>query len=72
MGDEKVVRIDFHAPLNDLDSATQTYGCRHTNPDICGSAYLESVCAFVRTDSICLKPSASWRKQYNKLKGERK
>jgi hypothetical protein len=65
---ESKLRVPFSAPLNLLDSETQTQGCRHTNPDICGSNSLDKVCAFVRDDGICLKPSASWKKQYNKLK----
>lgn len=30
------LHIDFNAPLNDIDSEVQTYGCRQNNPDICG------------------------------------
>ena len=56
--------------LNDDDNAKQTYGCRHTNPDICGSCYIIDVCAFASKDKICKKPSAKWKKIYNLLKME--
>ena len=58
----------FHAPLNPKDTATQTEGCRHTNPSICGSHYLPDICAFAREDGMCLKPPKSWAKQFEKLK----
>ena len=57
----------FHAPLKPKDSEAQTEGCRHTNPDICGSHSLPKVCVFVRTDGMCLKPPASWPKQFRLL-----
>ena len=56
--------------LNDDDNAKQTYGCRHTNPDICGSSYINNVCAFASEDKICKKPSAKWKKIYYLLKRE--
>jgi len=58
----------FHAPLHEIDSEKQTYGCRHTNPSICARHSLPTVCAFAREDNICLAPSLSWPKQYKKLK----
>lgn len=33
MNNKKVV--PFNAPLNELDTETQTFGCRQNNPDIC-------------------------------------
>lgn len=63
------LKVPFSAPLNPLDTETQTQGCRHTNPDICNANSMEKVCAFVRADGICMKPSLSWKKQFNKLKG---
>ena len=62
----------FHAPLHLLDTEKQTYGCRHTNPDICAKNQLPNVCAFVRKDNVCLAPPLSWPKQFKKLKTERK
>lgn len=62
----------FHAPLNALDSETQSVGCRHTDPDICSKNGLPKVCAFVRADKMCLAPPMSWPKQFKKLEqGER-
>jgi len=58
----------FHAPLHSHDTENQTFGCRHTNPDICSKNSLPQLCAFVRKDNICLSPSKAWPKQYKKLK----
>ena len=58
----------FHEPLHPLDTANHTYGCRHTNPTICGRNYMPGICAFVRDDGICIDPPMSWPKQYSKLK----
>jgi hypothetical protein len=58
----------YHAPLKLGDSSTRTVGCRHTNPDICAKNSMQNVCAFVRSDGICLAPPASWKKQFVKLK----
>lgn len=58
----------FHAPLKPNDSSTQTEGCRHTNPSICGNNSLPDVCAFVREDGMCMRPPKSWPKQYERLK----
>ena len=66
---EKELKISFNAPLNDLDTETQTYGCRHNNPDICGNNGMPDICAFVCEDGICRKPSRAWKRQYQKLKG---
>lgn len=66
---KKSLKISFNAPLNTLDSETQTYGCRQNNPDICGSNGMPGICAFVNKDGICRKPSRAWKKQYLKLKG---
>ena len=57
----------FHAPLKSNDTETQTVGCRHTNPDICSKNMMSNICAYVREDGICMKPPASWKKQYHKL-----
>lgn len=57
----------FHAPLKPGDSATQTVGCRHTNPNICANHSLPKVCAFARPDGKCLKPPVSWPKQFTVL-----
>lgn len=62
------LKVSFSAQLSPLDSETQTYGCRQTDPNICRWNSLEGICAFTREDGICLKPSNSWKKQYKKLK----
>jgi hypothetical protein len=58
----------FHAPLHWKDTKKQTFGCRHTNPDICAKNSMPKVCAFVRADGMCLAPPLSWEKQFLKLK----
>lgn len=70
MKTEKELKIKYSVPLNPQDTEKQTYGCRANNPNICGSCYIEDVCAFTSKDYICKKPSAAWKKQYQKLKGE--
>ena len=66
---EKELKIYFNAPLNEMDAENQTYGCWQNNPDICASNSIPGVCAFTSDDCICKKPSRSWKKQYEKLKG---
>ncbi len=61
------LHIAFNAPLHEFDTEVQTYGCRQSNPDICGSNGIEGMCAFASEDGICKHPSKSWRKQYIKL-----
>ena len=56
------------APLNELDTEVQTYGCRANNSDICANNSVQGVCAFTSDDCICRKPSRAWKKQFNKLK----
>lgn len=46
-------QVPFGAPLSEMDSKSQTYGCRASNPDICRYYMLDSTCAFVRDDHIC-------------------
>ena len=53
--------------LHELDTEVQTYGCRHTNPDICSSNSLDKICAF-RNENICKRPPRSWKNIYKKLK----
>lgn len=61
------IQIAFNAPLNEKDTAIQTYGCRANNPDICKNNGIPEVCAFEKEDCICLSPSRAWKKQYQKL-----
>jgi hypothetical protein len=62
------LKISFNAPLNELDTEQQTYGCRVNNPDICANNGLVNVCAFASRDGICSKPSRAWKKQFAKLR----
>lgn len=68
----KEIKVPFNAELNQFDSEEQTYGCRANNPDICANCYVPDICAFVREDKICKKPSRAWKKQYHLLKSEEK
>ena len=62
------LKFPFNAPLNEMDTESQTYGCRQNNPNICGSNGILEVCAFVCADKICRKPSRLWKKKYKELK----
>lgn len=55
-------------PLHPLDTEKQTFGCRHTNPDICSHNGIAGKCAFKRSDNICIIPPTSWGKIYQALK----
>ncbi len=63
------LQVAFNAPLHELDTETQTYGCRANNPSICSHNDLENMCAFVREDCICKYPTRAWKRQYRFLKG---
>lgn len=62
----------FHAPLHILDTEEHTFGCRHTQPDICAKNCMPKKCAFVNANNICYAPPQSWRKQFRKLKAKKK
>jgi len=64
---DKSLVIDRSATLKSQDSPYQTYGCRHTNPNVCSNYCMENICAFVKADKICKKPPKGWGKQYEKL-----
>ncbi len=61
-------KSSFHAPLHPLDTENQTYGCRHTNPEICSKNELPGVCAFVRQDNICTAPPLTWPRVFRERK----
>jgi len=65
-------RFKLNDKLNELDKEEQTFGCRHSNPDICGNCYVENVCAFTSKDNICKRPPASWRRRFLAEKNEDK
>ena len=62
-----IVKVNSEDKLSELDSISQTLGCRHTNPDICSKHSLNGLCAFVRNDSICKNPPRTWKKKYESL-----
>lgn len=57
-----------YKPLRPLDTEKQTFGCRHTNPDICANNGIAGKCAFASKTNICLLPPSSWPKQFRILK----
>ena len=61
-------KSSFHDPLHNLDTKSQTYGCRHTNPDICSKNEMQEVCAFAREDNICTAPPLTWPKVFEDRK----
>jgi hypothetical protein len=54
------------APLNKEDKIDSTYGCRHSNWNICKHA-LSNKCAFANNDKICKAPPQSWKKNFENL-----
>lgn len=56
--------------LYKLDSIDQTFGCRHTNPDICSNNSIPNVCAFTSDDCICKRPPRSWKRLFQELKAK--
>lgn len=58
-------------PIHKEDSEVCTYGCRHSNPDICKSAYMDGVCAFCTEDGKCKNPPNSWKKFYRENNNEK-
>lgn len=66
----KSLMIPFDAPLHEVDTENQTFGCRQNNPDICGNNSLPGVCAFATDDCICRKPSRACKQQYAVLEDQ--
>jgi hypothetical protein len=58
----------YNSPLHPKDSRSETYGCRHSNPDNCAKNHLDLVCAFVRKDNMCKSPPRSWINHFQRLK----
>ena len=44
------LKIPFSAPLNPLDTETQTFGCRQNNPDTCANNSLPGEGDFTSED----------------------
>jgi hypothetical protein len=59
-----------HAPLHPLDTETQTSGCRHANPYLCGRYRMPYVFALCKKDKICLSPPRTWKNRFAKLKAK--
>ena len=57
--------------LNNRDTIYETYGCRHTNPDICANNSLPGICAFSSDDCICKRPPRSWKKTFEELSNKK-
>jgi len=57
----------FHDPLEPGDTRDVTVSCRRSSPDNCAKHYMQSVCAFARSDGMCTSPPRSWAKQFDKL-----
>lgn len=53
--------------LHQLDSEDKTYGCRHTNPDICSNNSIPNVCAFTSEDGLCKRLPRSWKRLFQEL-----
>jgi hypothetical protein len=60
-------KIDQFRDLSEEDTASQTLGCRHSNPDNCSRNSMVGVCAFVKGNNICTSPPMSWKGIYQKL-----
>lgn len=67
--ENNAMKISYNAPLNPLDTETQTFGCRANNPLICANNGIDNICAFASSDGICKKPSRAWKKKFIELKG---
>ena len=64
----KDLHISQDEPLYEQDTASQTYGCRHKNPNVCLYCYMPDTCAFVTSDKICRKPPNTWKRKFLALK----
>lgn len=65
---KRELRFKVDLPLFKEDSELQTHGCRHKDPEFCKHIDNKDLCAFVRKDEICKKPSTSWKRNYYSLK----
>ena len=58
----------FQAPLNPKDTVKITVGCRRSNELSCGKNGIPNICAYARSDGMCMEPPKSWEKQFKMLK----
>lgn len=63
-------RPDQRRPLTPQDTEEHSFGCRHSNPDICKNNQTEGKCAFVRPDGLCLMPPRTWKAIFLELKAD--
>lgn len=57
---KKKLHFTLRVPLHNLDSESQTYGCRQTNPEICKFNSVPNICAFATQDNVCHHPAKAW------------
>ena len=63
---DSAIHFSKYDSLNELDSKTQTFGCRCYNPDNCKHNG-EKKCAFFNDERVCYFPPRGWDKTYNIL-----
>jgi len=52
------------SPLKPEDNLLQTYGCRYHNPVMCKHIGQPKICAFTRSDNLCLNPPNTWKRHF--------
>lgn len=63
----KKTRRLHNRPLEYGETIERTNGCRRLNPHICRNHSTPDLCAFVRSDDICMSPPNSWKGVYSQL-----
>ena len=63
----KKVCQPHNRPLEDGETLERTIGCRRSNPLICKNHSIPDLCAFIRTDNICMSPPNNWKGLYKQL-----
>lgn len=58
---------DQKRPLSPGETLDKTFGCRHSNPNICKNNMTPNKCAFARDDKFCIIPPRSWKEIYKEL-----
>lgn len=61
---KKEIHFKITDPLKKGDTESQTFGCRHKDPEFCKFIDNSQYCAFAKQDCTCLKPSISWKKHF--------
>jgi hypothetical protein len=60
-------RNNPNRPLEDGETLERTNGCRRLNPHICKNHSVPDICAFVRSDNVCMLPPNNWEGTYEQL-----